>query len=543
MCWGAEKQTRNHKFAENHTLKRGFELRYRLINWLIHWVSHEASRTNCLIQTVLFSRLIEVAVNNHESSNFNKTTASEVAADINSTSCCTSPNPIKADSNSVGLSPKPGLYIRTFGCQMNEYDSEKLAKILENQYRRVNNPEEAELVLINTCSVREKPEHKVYSILGQINELKQQNKDLMIGVGGCVAQQEGENLIKGSRGVDFVFGTHNLSLVPSLVQLRKNGAKPQVAVNYREEWEDLPLGFTDDSSRVSAFVSISRGCNKNCTYCIVPTTRGPEVSRSADEILREVRIAVQRGAREIILLGQTVNSYGLDFTPRDSFAALVQRVSDVSGVERIRFTSPHPQEVKKDLIKLYADNPKLAAHIHLPLQSGNDRVLKAMNRNYRRRRYLDIVAELKDKVPDIAITTDIIVGFPSETEEEFLETMDILEQVRFASSYSFAFSPRPGTAAENMAEQISQDVKLNRLQRYQARQDQISKDYLESWVGKKVDVLFDGVSASQADILKGRTPQNITVNLDKAYEDLKLGMTKTVKIIQANRFTLLGQCS
>lgn len=378
-----------------------------------------------------------------------------------------------------GVAAKKKVYIRTYGCQMNEYDSEKLRKILEPNYDSVENALDADLVLINTCSVREKPEHKLFSMLGEIKDLKNQKPELLVGVGGCVAQQEGVNIVKRSSTVDFVFGTHNLSLVPSLIDRRLSLGEPQVAVDYRDEWEDLPLGMTG-AERVSVFVSISRGCNKNCSYCIVPTTRGPEVSRNPDEILKEVRIAAHRGAREVVLLGQTVNSYGLDFSPRMSFVQLLRRVAEVEGIERIRFTSPHPQEIRQDFIELVCSEPKICHHVHMPLQSGSDRILKLMNRNYRQKRYLDIIQAMRDRVPDMAITTDIIVGFPGETREDFEATLSVMEQVEFDNSYSFIYSQRPGTPAAVMADEQSYEEKLTLLQELQARQFEITTRRLQS---------------------------------------------------------------
>jgi tRNA-2-methylthio-N6-dimethylallyladenosine synthase len=431
---------------------------------------------------------------------------------------------------------------------MNEYDSQKLYKILENDYAPVDTPEAADLVLINTCSVRDKPEHKLYSMLGRMKELKHDKPGMMVGVCGCVAQQEGEKILSRSKSVDFVFGTHNLSLVPSLIQLRKKGAPPQAAVDYREDWEELPLGFAEhDSSRnaarnhVSAFVSISRGCNKSCTYCIVPVTRGPEASRSQDEILREIRLAVHRGSKEIMLLGQTVNSYGLDLTPRLSFVGLLEKVAAIEGVERIRFMSPHPQEIRKDFVDFVATNPKMCRHVHMPLQSGSDSILKAMNRNYRRSKYLKIIEELKTRVPDIAITTDIIVGFPGETEDDFKQTMEIVEQVQFDNIYSFAFSVRPGTPAAELTETLTHEQKLERLQILQLRQEEIMTNRMTSWFGKTVDVLIDGHNSSLQDCLQGRTSQNYTVNLTQPTPGVTLGDTLPVRITGKARFTLLGE--
>lgn len=445
-------------------------------------------------------------------------------------------------------SSKQGVYIRTYGCQMNEYDTQKLYKILEKDYQPVDSPEKADLVLINTCSVRDKPEQKLYSTLGELKGLRSTKPNLMVGVCGCVAQQEGEEILKYGRGVDFVFGTHNLSLVPSLIQLRKNGAPPQAAVNYREEWEELPLGFAESDptkngqkQHVNAFVSISRGCNKNCTYCIVPTTRGPEVSRALDEIVREVKIAVHRGSKEIVLLGQTVNSYGRDLSPRISFVELLERVSQVDGVERIRFTSPHPQEVRQDFIDCVVSNPKVCHHIHMPLQSGSDRILKAMNRNYRRDKYLSIIDSLKARVPDMAITTDIIVGFPGETEEDFQHTLEVMDIVKFENSYSFAFSARPGTEAAQMEETLTHEEKLRRLQVLQAKQEQLTYEALDSWVGKEADVLVDNYNHHHEGCLQGRISQNFTVNFDKPIPGVALGQTLRARITRRGRFTLVGE--
>lgn len=431
---------------------------------------------------------------------------------------------------------------------MNEHDTQKLYKILEKDYQPVDAPEKADLVLINTCSVREKPEQKLYSMLGEMRELRATRPGLMVGVCGCVAQQEGEKILKKGRNVDFVFGTHNLSLVPSLIQLRKNGAPPQVAVNYREDWEELPLGFADiDHSKIgrgnhtTAFISISRGCNKSCTYCIVPTTRGPEVSRDVAEIEREVKIAVHRGSKEIVLLGQTVNSYGLDLSPRMSFVNLLDRISQIEGVERIRFVSPHPQEIRDDFIECVSTNPKVCRHIHMPLQSGSDRILKLMNRNYRRAKYLKIIEDLRARVPDISITTDIIVGFPGETEEDFQQTLELFDIVQFDLSYSYAFSARPGTVAAAMEETLTQEEKLARLQILQAKQEQIQSARLEQWVGKTAEVLIDSHNRMDERCFQGRISQNIVVNFLQPYPGLALGAVVPVKITGRKRYTLIGE--
>lgn len=439
----------------------------------------------------------------------------------------------------VHAAERPGVYVKTYGCQMNEYDSQKLLKLVESEYRQVGSPEEAELVLINTCSVRDRPEQKVYSLLGEMRELKTLNPNLMVGVGGCVAQQEGEAIIKRSKDVDFVFGTHNLSLVPSLIQRRREGFGPQVAVDYREEWEELPAGFVQ-TDRVSVFVSISRGCNKNCSYCIVPITRGKEVSRSVDEIKREIRLAAHRGAKEVTLLGQTVNSYGLDLTPKLSFVELLQQVSEIPGIERIRFTSPHPQEIREDFIDLVCSNKKICHHVHMPLQSGSDAILKAMNRNYRRKRYIAIIEALKARVPDMAITTDMIIGFPGETEADFQDTLELLERCRFDGTFSYIFSPRPGTPAAQLVD-MPEEVKLERLYRYQARQNEITSELLDGWVGKEVEVLVEGPSSNDPALMYGRTSQNLIFNFISADAQIVKGAIVSGRVTARARYTLKGE--
>lgn len=440
----------------------------------------------------------------------------------------------------VQIAEKKKVYIKTYGCQMNVYDSDKLRKILEDGYEDVSRPEEADLILINTCSVRDKPEHKLFSLLGELRGFKLINPEMMIGIGGCVAQQEGQNILDKSKDVDFVFGTHNLSLVPSLINIRKESGVPQLAVNYREDWEDLPLGI-NDGGRISVFVAISRGCNKNCSYCVVPNTRGKEVSRNMSEIEREVKIAVQRGAKEVVLLGQTVNSYGQDLNPKLKFVDLLDKLSEIPELKRIRFTSPHPQEVRPDFYDLVVNNPKISKHIHMPCQAGSDKILKMMNRNYRRQKYLDIIKGLKDKVPDMEITTDFIVGFPGETEEDFQETLSLMEEVKFFSSYSYMFSTRPGTKAAEMPDHLTHEVKYDRLLRLQELQKKHTDDILASWVGKEGEILIDGISTFDDTKLQGRLSQNILVNLTEETPDLELGMVVPVRITGTSKYTLKGE--
>lgn len=431
------------------------------------------------------------------------------------------------------------LHIRTFGCQMNEYDSDKLYMLLGEDYEPTPEREAADLIIVNTCSVREKPQHKLFSLLGELRELKRLNPELLVGVGGCVAQQEGQRIVKHSSVVDFVFGTHNLSLVPGLVAARRSGKPPQVAVDYRDEWEELPLGAPADRN-VSAYVSISRGCNKACTFCIVPRTRGPEVSRAWEEILREVGILAHRGVKEVVLLGQTVNSYGLDLKPRRRFSELVRAVSEIDGVERVRFTSPHPQEFRAEFVEMFAETPQVCRHLHLPLQSGSDRILKLMNRNYRRQRYLDIVRMVRAQVPEVAITTDLIVGFPGETEADFEDTLELMRLVRFDASYSFKYSPRPDTPASLMEDQVPEPVQSERLQRLQALQEELTAESLSVWVGRRVEVLVER-GASEAGQFRGRSSQNMVVNFTVKGTPPNLGELVEIYITAASNHTLRGE--
>jgi len=423
--------------------------------------------------------------------------------------------------------PLSGVWVKTFGCQMNEYDSEKMLLLLSDKYRRVDSAEEAEVVIVNTCSVREKAEHKLYSMLGTLRDIKKKKPQLVIGVGGCVAQQEGEAIIKRSPSVDFVVGTHNLSLIPALVGRAKSGFGPQVAIDYREEWEELPDEMDSfPPSReiegqllfppVRALVAVQRGCNKNCTFCVVPKTRGPQVSRALEEIEKEVKLKVRLGAKEVLLLGQTVNSYGLDLSPRVRFEELIRRLAKIDGLCRIRFTSPHPAEVRAGFVELYGEVEELCNHIHLPLQSGSDRILKLMNRNYRQKRYLQIVEQLRTRCPDLAITADIIVGFPTETDREFEQTLAVMNEVQYNSVYSFKYSRRPDTPALSSfspEEEVSPEVAKERLYRLQELQDTISLEINRRKVGENIEVLVEGRSKKIASSMSGRIPENTPVEL------------------------------
>jgi tRNA-2-methylthio-N6-dimethylallyladenosine synthase len=426
---------------------------------------------------------------------------------------------------SCGQSERRGLYVKTFGCQMNEYDSEKVQALLSEEYRRVQTPEEADVIFVNTCSVREKGEHKLFSLLGSLRELKQDKPHLVVGVGGCVAQQEGQGIVKRNNAVDFVVGTHNLSLVPSLVRSARDGRGPQIAVDYREDWETLPdAGLQEGSqadearpwSGVRGLLAIQRGCNKRCSFCVVPTTRGPEVSRDPAEILREARLKVRLGVKELLLLGQTVNSYGRDLRPRYPFERLIRELAEIDGLKRLRFTSPHPAEVRPEFLQLYGDVPQLCPHIHLPLQSGSDRILKAMNRNYRLRRYYEIVDAVRQRCPDIALSTDIIVGFPGETEEDFQQTLEVLRSVEYSLVYSFQYSRRPNTEAISTfreEDEVPFEEARRRLLHLQAVQEEISRKFNQRYVGRQVEVLVEEPVPGLSSKRSGRIPQNTPIEL------------------------------
>jgi len=455
--------------------------------------------------------------------------------------------------------PKQRLFVQTYGCQMNEYDSQKMTSLLKEDYLAASTVEDADLVIVNTCSVREKGEHKLFSYLGRLRDLKKEKPEMIIGVGGCVAQQEGQSIIDRNSSVDFVVGTQNISLIPGLVKSAKNkGGSPQVAVDYREEWEELPLEFeplptevqnirSPNRSPIRALVSIQRGCNKRCAFCVVPTTRGEELSRAADEILREIKLKVRAGAKEVLLLGQTVNSYGRDLTPRKKFSDLIKEIAQIDGLERIRFISPHPQEVREDFIELFSTVPKLARHIHLPVQSGNDRVLKAMNRNYKISRYKEIVNQIREACPEISITTDIIIGFPTETDLEFDDTLSLVEELRYHSAYYYKYSKRPNTVAGDIYkahEEVTEGAMAERFLKLHELQKKITAEIYSAEVRQIRDVLVEGIGpkgASGGDELelRGRTSQNIIVEFTG--NSRLVGETVRVKITDATPHLIRGQ--
>lgn len=430
------------------------------------------------------------------------------------------------------------LYIETFGCQMNVNDSEKVAALLKGEgYTLTLDSSSADLIIVNTCSVREKAEHKVYSYLGRFRGLKRQRR-FLLGVGGCVAQQEGARLLKRVPWLDLVFGTHNLHILPEMVRSAEQG-KRRAAVDFIDNETRLDLfPRIDDGGGVTRFVTVMQGCDNFCSYCIVPYVRGREISRRSAEIIDEVRGAVAGGVREVTLLGQNVNSYGLKMPGELTFAGLLREISAIDGLERIRFTTSHPKDISPELIECFAELSKLCGHIHLPAQAGSDSILARMNRGYTRQEYLQKVASLKAARPDILITGDVIVGFPGETEDDFLQTLSLMEEVRYTDIFSFAYSPRPETAAAALPGRVTRKEATERLERVQALQREMTIERHAGFVDTCQQVLVEGMS-KRGDQLYGRTGGNLIVNF--AADPSLVGSLVDVRITRGFPNSLLGE--
>ncbi len=408
------------------------------------------------------------------------------------------------------------LFIRTFGCQMNEYDSDKIADVLavSEDIVKTDRPEDADIVVFNTCSVREKAQERVFHDLGRVRLLKQERPDLIIGVGGCVASQEGPAIIASAPFVDVVFGPQTLHRLPQLIADRQRSGTAQVDVSFPEieKFDSLPPARTEGAA---AFVSIMEGCSKFCTYCIVPYTRGGEVSRPFDDVLTEVADLAAQGVGEVTLLGQNVNAYRGAMGDSDEtadLALLIEYIAEIPGIERIRYTTSHPRELTQRLIDAYARIPKLVSHLHLPVQSGSDRVLAAMKRGYTALEYKSLVRKLRTARPDISLSSDFIVGFPGETAEDFEKTMKLIDDVGFDASFSFLFSPRPGTPAAEMADDTPRELLVARLTRLQQRIEELAQAVSRGMVGTIQRVLVEGPSKKDAHELAGRTDNNRVVN-------------------------------
>ena len=433
------------------------------------------------------------------------------------------------------------VFIKTFGCQMNEYDSDKMADVLgaAQGYEPTQNMDEADLILFNTCSVREKAQEKVFSDLGRVKHLKE--KGVLIGVGGCVASQEGDEIIKRAPYVDVVFGPQTLHRLPELLNARAAKAKPQVDISFPEieKFDHLPPARVEGAS---AFVSIMEGCSKYCSYCVVPYTRGEEVSRPFEDVLVEVAGLADQGVKEVTLLGQNVNAYQGkmgDTAEICDFALLLEYVAEIPGIERIRYTTSHPNEFTPRLIEAYAKIPKLVSHLHLPVQHGSDKILMAMKRGYTAMEYKSTIRKLRAIRPDMAMSSDFIVGFPGETEEDFQKMMKLIHDVRFDNSFSFIFSPRPGTPAANLHDDTPHEVKLRRLQELQAVINQNIKDISLERVGTVQKILVEGLSKRDNGELMGRTECNRVVNFPG--NERLIGQLVDVKITEAMTYTLRAE--
>jgi len=451
------------------------------------------------------------------------------------------------------LDPKR-FAIRTYGCQMNVHDSEKVATLLEDAGLEASASEaEADLLVINTCSIRDKAEHQLYSDLGKLRAWKAGRNGRVVGVGGCVAQQVGDSLLGRFSHLDFVFGTHNLRRLPALLDGAREGRRAAwVGEDPSQARFDLPTRRSAPASgtRRRAFVTVMEGCDMFCSFCIVPSTRGREISRKASEIEAEVRQLVDAGIVEITLLGQTVNAYGRHDVRRSRssvagtmpFPELLARLDAIPGIQRIRYTSPHPLFYDDDLIRAHAELARLCPHVHLPVQSGSNRILEAMRRRYTRQGYLEIVAGLRARRPDLALTTDLIVGFPGETEADFEDTLALVREAGFVDSFSFKFSSRPGTTAAQMADEVAPELAQRRLTQLQDLQRDQTLSYHQTRVGEEALVLIDGPSRRGGDQLAGRDTYNRVVNVDLEPGHGNLpGAQLAVRIVSATPHSLLAQ--
>ena len=438
--------------------------------------------------------------------------------------------------------PKRGVYIHTIGCQMNVHDSQKIMTLLsEKGYAAVEQPEEAEVILLNTCSVREKPEQKLLSAVGRYRILKEEKPEMIIGVGGCFAKQEGESLLQRAQGLDLVFGPDNIPELPKMLDAFREEHRPKVETDFdlAEDVRFLEIAHQHLDSPVSAMVTIMKGCDKYCSFCIVPYVRGRERYREPQEILAEIRKLCQQGIREIMLLGQSVTSYKWqDGETTWDLAHLLHAIDGTPGLDRLRFTSPYPRDFSPELINCFATIPALCQHVHLPFQSGSDRILYRMNRRHTRDQYFGWVDALRQARPGIAISADVIVGFPGETDEDFEQTMDLLERVRFDQLFSFKYSPRPKTPAARK-DQISEEVKQQRLAILQQRQNQISKEINLTYEGTLQEVLVEGASRKDSSRLTGRTSGNKVVNFEGT--EALIGQLVHVRILEGHITSLLGE--
>ena len=439
--------------------------------------------------------------------------------------------------------PVKKLHIVTHGCQMNEYDSSRMADLLGDSHNMVStdNADEADVLLLNTCSIREKAQEKVFHQLGRWKHLKDKNPDLVIGVGGCVASQEGEAIAKRAPFVDVIFGPQTLHRLPEMIETKKSDGTVAVDISFPEieKFDHLP---TPEADGVSAFVSIMEGCSKYCTFCVVPYTRGEEVSRPLVDVLSEISELAQQGVREVNLLGQNVNAYRGEMPDGSicDFAELIPFVADMDGIERIRYTTSHPVEFSDALIDVYSRVPELVSHLHLPVQSGSDRILMAMKRGHTAIEYKSKIRRLRSVRPDISISSDFIIGFPGETEDDFAATMKLIEDIGFDASFSFVYSARPGTPAADLPDTTDESTKKQRLKILQERICQQSSEISSRMVGNIETLLITGVSKKDPGQLQGRTENNRVVNFSSDNQQL-IGQFVKVEITEALPNSLRGK--
>ncbi len=433
------------------------------------------------------------------------------------------------------------LYIKTHGCQMNEYDSAKMMDLLKEKedFELAESEDQADLLILNTCSIREKAQEKVFHQIGRWRKIKEEKPELKIAIGGCVASQEGKNIIKRAPAVDIVFGPQTLHKLPELYKNKKETNENQIDISFPklEKFNHLPVNGT---GKPSAFVSIAEGCNKYCSFCVVPKTRGHEVSRSVEDILNEVSVLADNGTKEINFLGQNVNNFkGTYRGEKSSLAKLIELSSKIQNIERIRFTTSHPHEFKEDLVEVYDKVPELVSHVHLPVQSGSDKILKLMRRRYDAEKYLKLVEKIRAVRPDMSFSSDFIVGFPGETKDDFQETMNVINEVKFDESFSFIYSPRPNTTASEMPDNVSLNEKKERLDILQSRLNQLSFGYSRKKVGTIQSCLIYGQSRRDPGQLQGRTICNKIVNFQSNDIDL-VGRLVNVQIQEALPNSLRG---
>jgi len=435
------------------------------------------------------------------------------------------------------------LYIQTFGCQMNEYDSAKMADVLKESHGviQVQEPQDADILLLNTCSIREKAQEKVFSLLGRFRQLKDVKPDIVIGVGGCVASQEGELIRQRAPYVDIVFGPQTLHRLPQMLDEVSKIHHPVIDVSFPEieKFDNLPEPKADGPS---AFVSIMEGCSKYCTFCVVPYTRGEEISRPLDDVVAEVAALAEQGVREVNLLGQNVNAYRGETHEGDiaDLAMLIHYIAQIDGIDRIRYTTSHPNEFSDSLIDVYREVPELVSFLHLPVQSGSDRILNMMKRGHSALEYKSKIKRLREARPDIYLSSDFIVGFPGETEADFQATMKLIEDIRFDQSFSFIYSPRPGTPASSLPDDVPMAVKKQRLSQLQERINEYALEYSQQMVGSIQNILVHGKSKKDDDEMAGRTENNRVVNFDPQGRDL-LGQIIAIKITAAYKNSLRGE--